>query len=636
MNDNQIQKDETKSASETVSTTYADIEALYFAEIQSKGASTQEIKNVRSDLKSWRDTLKLNSSTSIGDELNHLFEENTKFYARKQKESSKKPSTCSSRVSRIRKFRIFYLKLEKSEFLPENFGKRLRYLLKANGFSATGFARTYLSGEVPATAIKDWCLGTRLPSKQKIPVIRKVEKILDVPPDTLTSTLPPSLVAPPVRADKTSFGKRLQIAVKKKYLVWTEELEEELQDLITFKSSLIPPENMKRSKNGVWTFNNKGEVASARATKSHLECFFGFCSLSDNPDPWLCGLGLSKKQLTIALLTDKDITEKYLTVFKKNRAGNKYNNGFINFISMVTCFLREETGYLYQKPELAKRLGLNCTVEEWQQRCKNTQQRLFEIKSAIKQAEAAGSSEYFLGRDPNEPISDLLKLKNPLLAITSVIKKMLGDVEKLSPKPFYQAMFYRDILLLAMLQANPLRASMIQNMRLDKNLVKEMDGSWWLFFNRRDFKNRRFLKEDYAVRLDTNIYQIIERYIKEFRPRLLRKNLSDIVFINTGTNRTTKVKSLVISVPNLWIIICKRVKQYIPNSVGFGTHAFRHIVATSIIKNDPGAGFYIAAKVLHDHMKTVEQTYAHLKTSEMFEPYNQFLDANWKSSAKEN
>src|SRR4051812_20288320 len=204
MNKNQITEDQTKTVPETISTTYADIEALYFVEIQSKGASKQEIKNVRSAIKSWRDTLKLDSSSSIGAELVNMFEENITFYAQKQKQSNKKQSTFSSRVSRIRKFRIFYLSCRKSELLPKSFGKRLRYLLESNGFSAAGFARTHLSGELPATAIEGWCSGRRLPSKQKIPLIRKVEEILDVPPDTLISTLPPSLVSPSVQADKTS------------------------------------------------------------------------------------------------------------------------------------------------------------------------------------------------------------------------------------------------------------------------------------------------------------------------------------------------------------------------------------------------------------------------------------------------
>lgn len=77
--------------------------------------------------------------------------------------------------------------------------------------------------------------------------------------------------------------------------------------------------------------------------------------------------------------------------------------------------------------------------------------------------------------------------------------------------------------------------------------------------------------------------------------------------------------------------IFRRTREHIPESRDFRAHAFRHIVATDIIKNDPKFGFYLASIVLNDHLKTVERSYAHLKTSELYEPYNEYFSKLWNS-----
>ena len=76
-------------------------------------------------------------------------------------------------------------------------------------------------------------------------------------------------------------------------------------------------------------------------------------------------------------------------------------------------------------------------------------------------------------------------------------------------------------------------------------------------------------------------------------------------------------------------IVEMMTELYIPGSEGFRAHAFRHIIATDIIKKDPRLGFFIAAKALHDKLETVEEQYSHLKTSEFFEPVNAHFTEMW-------
>jgi integrase len=426
------------------------------------------------------------------------------------------------------------------------------------------------------------------------------------------------------------------------YRVWEKHLEEELQELVKFKTESVLPSGIKRNKNAVWTSSEGGELGTANFAQKEFQSFFGYLCLSKKAsDLMFRGKGYSKGKLTIGLLADLDLVESFITGFKKLRSFNKYNNGHIHFLSMVTSLLRPETGYLYQNPKFAVKIGMSGDTEEWQKKCFDTRTRLLEVQADIKHAKNSGSSDFQKGRDPKEPIADILALPNPLTAIKELISIMLSDVNSY-PLGIKRAVFYRDILLIALLVGNPLRIKMFAIMKFDRNLIREDDGSWWIKFKRADFKNRSSISSDYEVEIAPEFYPLIERYQREFRPLLFGAEESDYVFLKDSDNRNRKPprkkrKSLIYKSPPVVKDIYSftpavlsgrvsiRIKDYFPLSPGFRAHAFRHIVATSIIKSNPEMGFFLASKVLHDKLETVEREYVHLKTSEFFRPYNRFL-----------
>ena len=55
--------------------------------------------------------------------------------------------------------------------------------------------------------------------------------------------------------------------------------------------------------------------------------------------------------------------------------------------------------------------------------------------------------------------------------------------------------------------------------------------------------------------------------------------------------------------------------KYLWGCPGVGPHAFRHIVATAILKNSLN-DWQTAALVLHDRVETVQKHYAHLRSSD--------------------
>ncbi len=580
----------------------------------------------------------MSKSDFIGNEFDLNFKRSIDVYIKEQAEKSVKKSTYIPRVSRIKTFQRFYQTQLKTQKIPNKFGDALVFILTMKGFSPESFARLYLTNELHICTFQKWRKNLSLPATRYLHVVSKIEEIINIPQGTLTDTLPLLL--------RNKISNKSPTAVKTKDkkdrtepCVWTENLFNEWNELVAYKTSIFRPENTEEYNTGRWTRSTSSipdeiNYPAANVAESFLKSFFEFCTLNDeNPDPKWRGLGIKEDSLTLALITDKNAVEKYIKIFCYARGGNKFNHGALTFLGMVSSFLRPGSGYIYQNHKLSKKLGINLTEKQWQARCIDTHNLLNRIRKDIKYLKKIGSCEFGWGRDPKEKISEILELKNPLSVTMQLVKDMLDDAEKLHTSSIKQAILYRDILLISMLQANPLREKMFRNMQLNKNLIQKKDGSWWLLFHRQDFKNRQFLTEDYEVQLSPQIWAIIEKYINEYRPILLGKRSCDEVFIapearaklknNQNDNRIAR--------SGFWKIIVRRAKQYIPNSQGFGIHSFRHLVCTSIIKKNPDKGFGLAAKVLHDSPETVKRSYAHLKINEMFDPYNDIFAENWKN-----
>jgi integrase len=387
----------------------------------------------------------------------------------------------------------------------------------------------------------------------------------------------------------------------------------------------------------------------------------GFCVLpDDSPDSYLKGASIKLENLSLALLADKELVENYLE-FRKLRSGlrvkpidgstsanlpphkisangrweyydkgGKYNEGSLQVLSYTLSLLHPRTGYLCQHPEFSEKLGARMTAETWEEQCRGTRDRVNKIYKYILQMEKKGDREnYDFGRDPKELIQWILDLPRPIFILQEMIKDMLEDLLPGSALMVERARQYRDILLVALLCANPLRIRMFSNLMFDKNLIRRNDGSWWLKFGRRAFKNRRALKSDYHVRIAEELWPILDRYKEEFHPVLVGSTESKYVFVGAGHGPQAREIGKPICEESLSRIIRNLTELYLPGAIGFRAHAFRHIIATDIIKKDPRLGFFLAAIALHDKLQTVEKEYTHLKTSEYFEPVNTHFSEAW-------
>jgi site-specific recombinase XerD len=112
----------------------------------------------------------------------------------------------------------------------------------------------------------------------------------------------------------------------------------------------------------------------------------------------------------------------------------------------------------------------------------------------------------------------------------------------------------------------------------------------------------------------------IEEYLEEYRPRLVKANpLANWLFPN---NEGEKWQTQNAHVANL-------TKRLVPETPGFGPHAFRHLVATDYLRKHPN-DFLTVAVLLNDRLETVLKAYAHLRQDESFDRYEAYMRGSYR------
>lgn len=401
-------------------------------------------------------------------------------------------------------------------------------------------------------------------------------------------------------------------------------LECEWQAFVSFKTRAYPPDGFER--NGSWRLRH-GKSVTANINKAYLSSFFGYlCLNSDNKKLKLRGLDFPHDRLSLALLGDKSLVERYIE-FKRHRAGNKYTSETISFLSLCASLLRAGTGYLAQHPEFGDRLTEKISIEDWDVWCEAAYKRFVQLKKHLNEGNRIRQ-----GRDVEEPLRAILSERQPL----TVLKKFRDSVEFNAPPNtadlHARAIHKRNLLLIDMLISNPLRVKhfSMMNWREDNkgNLYQKADGSWWLRFKARDFKNERgaAAANGYDVEIVDYLWKDIETYLIEHRDNLLGDVKSNLVFVRSSRCLRRSLKH---SVPQLKPQVIGRLlraltQAHIPGCPGFGPHGFRHIVATHYIKNHID-GYELVARILHNRVETVRRAYDHVTQSEHHAHWNHHL-----------
>ncbi|SOZ99786.1 Putative Site-specific recombinase XerD (fragment) [Cupriavidus taiwanensis] len=173
-----------------------------------------------------------------------------------------------------------------------------------------------------------------------------------------------------------------------------------------------------------------------------------------------------------------------------------------------------------------------------------------------------------------------------------------------------------------MLLANPLRLRnyiIMQHHNGGGHLYARQDGQWRLRFIPSEFKNEHgAARSAYDAPLPLALSNRIVDYLTEYRPRLVQKHPNTPwVFPSSRSDNPWR---------GLSNHVYKLTKRYIPETLGFAEHSFRHLVATDYLRKHP-EDYLTVAQLLNDKLETVLREYAHLRHDDSFGRYERHLAA---------
>ena len=164
---------------------------------------------------------------------------------------------------------------------------------------------------------------------------------------------------------------------------------------------------------------------------------------------------------------------------------------------------------------------------------------------------------------------------------------------------------------ISILTLAPIRLSNLVNIELGKNLIKPggLNSPFWLVFEHYDVKNR----VDLNFKFDQPLTDLIDEYVHEFRPTLLRGTNASWLFPGEGGKPKT----------HLGVQLTERIEKAV--GLRITPHQFRHAAAAIYLKHQPGA-YEVARRLLgHRSIKTTIDFYCGLQTTQATEQFGNLI-----------
>jgi len=168
-------------------------------------------------------------------------------------------------------------------------------------------------------------------------------------------------------------------------------------------------------------------------------------------------------------------------------------------------------------------------------------------------------------------------------------------------------------IAIAILSVAPVRLANLASIRLGFNLIKPggPDSDYWLVFPDYDVKNR--VKLEYP--LAQYLTRLIDEYVHEFRPALLRGRNEDWLFPGLGADHKGKIC--------LSGQISERV--YKATGVQMTVHQFRHAAGALILKQRPGEYELVRRLLGHRNVQTTINSYIGLENIQASEIFSKIV-----------
>ena len=165
----------------------------------------------------------------------------------------------------------------------------------------------------------------------------------------------------------------------------------------------------------------------------------------------------------------------------------------------------------------------------------------------------------------------------------------------------------------AILSVAPVRLGNLASIRLGENLTKPGGprSTFWLTFPKYDVKNRVPLQ----FKLDEMVTGIIDEYVRDFRPALMRGSNTDWLFPGESGEHKEKIS------------FSSQIVERVQKSTGLRitVHQFRHAAGALILKHRPGEYELVRRTLGHKSIQTTINFYCDLETTQASEIFTDIV-----------
>lgn len=613
----------------TMATTYQQLIEHHLSKLQKTTkpeAYTQVSKNHLTALRAFLRYHQKNETTSIGSELGDDFEAAVKAHL-----------VGSDLSERTRADRRSLLNSWRATFVEQGLAceplSRIKAQRRVTDAGLTPFESTLKDAikkaqttpktaakraGVSVSAMQRWTNGA-VPNIRTVDSLNRLDAVLNLETGTLARAFAETVnksgsQAPNLTPYRQRQRKHSQAPYQVKLHQLTPQFMREWRDFFDHKTATHTGD-LARSAAGQWSLtaaqasaiqpnpiNSKGNAvcASAGVVWERLSSFLGFLRLPLERG----GHGIEHEQAqALAWLAAPEAIDAYMR-FMADRADGICHTGHSVFATFIISLTNPQTGYLTQCPQLFDRLPSAVMSGR-------TPADLCRLANEMAKAWKKRSSGH--SRNPLDAIRSLVELDEPLSPILQAMGRLrrIGNAAASGSKT--ELLARRDELILGLLIACPLRSKNIETLHYCSSnadgIYRTAAGQWRIRIALANLKNgesKRKLRT-YDVPVAGWLNSRLDDYVNTVRPLLVKGTDPGYLLLTEDGKRLRSFAKLV----------AKLTRRYIPGCIGFGPHAFRHIVATDWLKKHPN-DFLTVAELLGDTVETVIREYAHLKQDVAF------------------
>ena len=255
---------------------------------------------------------------------------------------------------------------------------------------------------------------------------------------------------------------------------------------------------------------------------------------------------------------------------------------------------------------LARRAGLDHAAIEW----------LEDIRANLEEYRRGGLT------DKNQAVVRKVLTPGVWKSVVNLRAQLMREARAdLSHAPVKAALTAQIAVAIAILSFAPVRLTNLVSIKIDENLIKPggPHSPFWLIFPHHDVKNRVGLEFTF----DEGVTELVEEYIHDFRPHLLRGSNSSSLF--PGMSGEPKTASMFSSQ------ITERVED--ATGLRITAHQFRHAAAAFYLQHHPGAYQVVKRLLGHRNIQTTINFYCGFETTQANQEYGKIIRQQIKKDA---